>query len=129
MRFAAFVYDWHFRKRSTPMKGFDEETWRRLCQAYQKRADVSAFFPDEPVPFRMVIFPEIKLTHWVHEELIPYMTLKRPNRKHSVYELKHIAEKEIERYVCQGELQAVLARCGFPMNDYYPIREEFFKKR
>lgn len=129
MRFAEFVYYFKTRSRRPPMEGFDPETWRRLCQSYRNNADVSNYFPDEPVRFEMRAFPEYHLMMWVADRLIPYMTLMRPNKKHSAYELKHIAEKEIGRYVCQGELQAALARRGFPMNDYYPIREEFFKKR
>lgn len=65
---------------------------------------------------------------WVKNRLIPYMTLKHPNRKHSVYRVKHIAEKQLGRYVSQAELQAVLAAHGYPISNYYPISESFFKE-
>jgi len=65
---------------------------------------------------------------WVKNRLIPYMTLKQPNRKHSVYRVKHIVEKQLGRYVSQEELQAVLAAHGYPISNYYPISESFFKE-
>ena len=129
MRFAEFVYYWHFVSRSTPMSGFNEETWRKLCQSYRNHTDVSEYFPDEPVSFQMVPVCQMDLGNWIDKQLMPYMTLKQPNKKHSAYELKHIAEREIGRYVCEGELQAALARRKYPVDDYYPIREAFFKIR
>ena len=61
-------------------------------------------------------------------ELIPYMTRKTLNTKHSAYGLKHIVEKEIGRYVSQDELQQALLKFGFPVNDFYPISQKYFKK-
>ena len=68
------------------------------------------------------------LHQWIQNVLMPYMTLKHPNKRHSAYVLKHIAEKEIGRYVSQEELQAALLDCGYPVSRYYPIREQFFKE-
>lgn len=68
------------------------------------------------------------LKNWIQVNLIPYMTLKQPNKKHSVYVLKHIVEKRFGRYVSQEKLQAVLQELGYPVSDYYPISERFFKE-
>lgn len=68
------------------------------------------------------------LHQWIQVNLMPYMTLKYPNKKHSAYALKHIAEEKIGRYVSQEELQEALQECGYPVSDYYPISEKFFKE-
>lgn len=68
------------------------------------------------------------LKEWIRVNLLPYMTLKHPNKKHSAYALKHTVEKEIGRYVSQEELQDILHECGYPVNDYYPVSERFFKE-
>ena len=129
MRFAEFVYYWRHHNHKMPMPGFDTETWRQLCRSYRNNTDVSKFFPDEPISFEMRAVTKLDLMIWVDEQLIPYITLKRPNKKHCAYGLKHTAEQEIGRYVCEGELQAALARRGYLVIDYYPISENFFKKR
>lgn len=69
----------------------------------------------------------IELIRYCRNTLRPYMTRKTPNRKHSVYVLKHIVEAEIGQYVSEEELQMVLFGLGFPISDYYPIQEEYFK--
>ena len=129
MKFAEFVYYYHHCDTKTPMQGFDTETWRRLLVSYRNHSHtvMPSYFPDEPVAFMMIPITMPDLSKWVHDELRPYMTLKHPNKKHTAYRLKHIAEKEIGRYVCEGELQAALARIGFPPCDHYPISEKFFQ--
>lgn len=67
------------------------------------------------------------LMDWIQLYLLPFMILKYPNKRHSAYELKHIAEKAIGRYVSQLELQEALHECGYPVSQHYPISEHFFK--
>ena len=55
------------------------------------------------------------------------MTRKSPNTNHSLYNLKLIIEKEIDRYIPLKELQQTLLLLGYPISDYYPISEVFFK--
>lgn len=62
------------------------------------------------------------------KEILPYMTRKTLNMKHTAYGLKHIAESEIGRYVSQNELQRTLAKFGYPVNDFYPISQNFYKE-
>lgn len=69
------------------------------------------------------------LLEYCHKEILPYMTRKTPNEKHSVYRLKHIAEAEIGRYVSQEEMQEALLTFGYPISTFYPLREEFFKRK
>lgn len=57
------------------------------------------------------------------------MTRKSPNTNHSLYKLKHIIEKEIDRYIPLAELQQTLLLLGYPVSDYYPISETFFKEK
>ena len=65
---------------------------------------------------------------WVKDNLIPYMTLKNPNRRHSTYYLKHLVECHSGQYLSQEDLQTILADYGFPASNYYPVREEFFRR-
>lgn len=65
---------------------------------------------------------------WIDNNLMPYMTLKQPNKKHSAYAIKHIVEKYVGRYISQEELQSILEKHGFPVSDYYPISEYFFRR-
>lgn len=116
MTFADFMYYYYTcDDRMIPMNGFSKKDWKRLCYRYLYGYNVAEYFPDEPVPFRMTCFKVNQITQWIFNELRPYMTLK------------HIAEKAIGRYVCEGELQAVLATFGFPPSDHYPISEKFFQ--
>ena len=68
------------------------------------------------------------LKKWVWLYLMPHMVLKSPNTRYSVYTLKHIAEREIGRYVSQEELQGVLSDLGFPVSEYYPVSNKFFRE-
>jgi len=69
------------------------------------------------------------LLQYCKEELLPYMTRKSPNTNHSLYKLKHVIEKEIDRYIPLTELQQTLLLLGYPVSDYYPISETFFKEK
>lgn len=60
--------------------------------------------------------------------LLPYMTLKRPNRRHSVYAIKTIIERETKQYISLENLQDYLAKCGYPVSDFYPVSERFFRR-
>ena len=71
----------------------------------------------------------ITLLQYCKEELLPYMTRKSPNTNHSLYKLKHVIEKEIDRYIPLTELQQTLLLLGYPVSDYYPISESFFKEK
>lgn len=69
------------------------------------------------------------LLQYCKDELLPYMTRKSPNTKHSAYGMKHIIEKEIDRYIPIEELQRTLQVLGYPVSDYYPVSETFFKQK
>ena len=74
------------------------------------------------------------LFNYCRDVLMPYMTLKSANMKHSAYGLKHIVEKEIDRYISEEELVIALAALGrYPTkysqtSRYYPISEKYFKR-
>lgn len=68
------------------------------------------------------------LERYCKEEILPYMTRKTLNMKHTAYGLKHLVESEIGRYVSQDELQQVLLTFGYPVNDFYPISQKFYKE-
>ena len=89
-------------------------------------------------------YATIKL--WVVEELVPYMTRKTFNPKHSSYGLKHIAEREISEklygnrgsyYVCNAAIKYALSELGHEhspishceINYFYKLSEDFYKKR
>lgn len=72
---------------------------------------------------------------WIKMNLLPFMTLKTPNRKHTVYCIKHtvycikhIVEKHTGKYISVDDLQAVLLEAGYPISRYYPISECFFRR-
>lgn len=65
---------------------------------------------------------------WVKMYLLPFMTLKAPNRNHTVYCIKHIVEKHTGKYISVEDLQAILANAGYPISRYYPISEYFFRR-
>ena len=68
------------------------------------------------------------LHQWIWKRLVPYMTLKRPNKKYSVFAIRHFAGKELGRYVSQEEMQTALKDFGFPVSKYYPVSDRFFKE-
>lgn len=55
----------------------------------------------------------IKICNWVQERLLPYMTVKTYNSPSS-YVIKHVAEKEIGLYVCNGDIKWILLQLGQP---------------
>lgn len=69
------------------------------------------------------------LLQYCKDELLPYMTRKSPNTRHSTYCMKRIIEKEIDRYIPMEELQQTLLILGYPVSDYYPISETYFKEK
>ena len=71
----------------------------------------------------------ITLLQYCKEQLLPYMTRKSSNTSHSIYEIKRIIEKEIDRYIPLKELQQTLLLLGYPVSDFYPISEAFFKEK
>lgn len=77
--------------RIIPMNGFAEKDWKRLCYRYVRGYNVAKYFPDEPCSFTMSCFAMEKVYEWVRTELLPYMTLKHPNKKHSAYHDPHRA--------------------------------------
>lgn len=69
------------------------------------------------------------LIRYCEEKLLPYMTRKTVNRKHSAYRLKNMAERDLRRYVSQEEFQQALSSLGYSVSDYYPLSEKFFIER
>lgn len=56
------------------------------------------------------------LQEWIRVHLLPHMTLK------------HTVEKKSGHCVSQEKMQGILHKCGYPVNDYYPVSERFFKE-
>lgn len=70
-----------------------------------------------------------ELLLYCEKEILPYMILKKPNKRHGVYYFKHVVEADMKRYVSQQDLQDALAKLGFPESNYYPISEKYFQTR
>jgi len=77
-----------------------------------------------------------KIKSWVDIELMPYMTRKTINDRHSSYGLKHIAENEIGFYVCNSDIKLILLENGVPFKKYpgspnvvYPLSQMFYNNR
>jgi len=74
---------------------------------------------------------------WVDGKLMPFITRKSFNTRHTSYGLKHVAEKELGFYVSNGEIKLALLENGVPFdggvlgspNPHYPLSENFFKGR
>jgi hypothetical protein len=71
---------------------------------------------------------------WVDTELMPFMTRKSINERHSSYGLKHVAESELGFYVSNGDIKLALLENGVPFkaefgspNPMYPLSERFYK--
>ena len=77
----------------------------------------------------------LRIKSWVDTELMPYMTLKSINERHSSYGLKHIAEREVGFYVSNGDIKLALLENGVPFKAYqgspnpsYPISQKFYRR-
>ena len=75
-----------------------------------------------------------KTKKWIISRLLPYMTRKTENRRHSSYGIKHVVEREIGSYVSNAEIKLILAELEIPFwgsldspNMLYPISENFYK--
>lgn len=72
----------------------------------------------------------LSLDKWIDERIMTYMTRKSMNSNYSSYKLKHVAEREIGRYVSNDELKQVLKCKGVPHkkvgpNQIYPLSAEW----
>ena len=70
-----------------------------------------------------------ELIYYCENTFLPYMTRKTLNKKHTAYQLKNLAERDLNRYVSKEEFQKAMAILGFPVSDYYPLSEQFFINR
>jgi len=78
----------------------------------------------------------LEIKRWVNAELMPYMTRKTINERHSSYGLKHVAERELGFYVCNADIKLILLERDVRFKSYYespnvsyPLNEEFYKRR
>ena len=76
-----------------------------------------------------------QIKSWVDTELMPYMTLKSINERHSSYGLKHVAERDVGFYVSNGDIKLALLENGVPFKAYpgspnisYPISQKFYRR-
>ncbi len=74
------------------------------------------------------------IKQWVETELMPFMTRKSINERHSSYGLKHTAENEIGFYVSNGDIKLILMELGVPHKSYwhspnvtYPLSQRFYR--
>lgn len=72
---------------------------------------------------------------WIEENLIPNL-IKRTNKYHSSYGLKHMCENDLEFYVSNYDIKYHMAMLGInginfdnSINYCYPISEKWFKAR
>jgi len=70
---------------------------------------------------------------WAADNLIPYMTRKTINGRHTSYGLKHTAERELGMYVSNADIKLILAEFGIPFkarlfspNTSYPLSQKFY---
>lgn len=77
-----------------------------------------------------------KIKEWVDTELMPYMTRKSFNERHSSYGLKHTAENELGFYVSNGDIKLILLEKGVPFkfepgspNTVYPLSQMFYRRK
>jgi len=76
----------------------------------------------------------IIIKDWVDNKLMPFMTRKSFNERHTSYGLKHIAEKELGFYVSNGDIKLALMENNVPFKEYpgspnvsYPLSQWFYK--
>lgn len=72
---------------------------------------------------------------WIEKNLIPNL-IKRTNKYHSSYGLKHMCEDDLEFYVSNYDIKYNMAMLGIEgisldnsINYCYPISEKWFKSR
>ena len=78
----------------------------------------------------------LKVKEWAEAEMMPYMTRKSINERHSSYALKHAAERELGFYVSNADIKLILLDLGVPFKAYrnspnvtYPLSQHFFRRR